>query len=542
MIIMNKNKFYTFLFLLTAVTVFAQQKPVQTSIDSTKIKIGSQFHLTLKTNVDTLSRVTFPESKNFGALEVLESYPVDTLKKDVRYELIKRYGLTQFDSGRYVIPSLPVVINNKSFQTDSLYIEVANITVDTLKQPMFDIKPIIPGESGIGNWWKYLLVIIVIVAIAFLIYWYIKKYKKEKAKEIVYATPIEKATAHLKDLEKKDFLEQGEIKTYYSELTDIVRTYIEEAIQIPAMESTTAELLEALRKTVVQKKMNLSRETFEQLEKVLKNADLVKFAKSKPLDFEIAEDRNRIEKTIVVIDKSIPKEVEEDIDYTEIGKANQLKKKKKKRITIAVLSIVLAFLLIGIYIGFTKGFGYLQDNIIGHPTKELLEGEWVKSEYGNPGVNIETPKVLKRLDISTMVSKEMLAAVKDMQMFGYGAMYDDFFVLVGTNKYPSAVDIDLNMALDGNIKMWEAQGAQNILVKQEEFQTPEGITGLRAYGTFSVINSDLKKSTKLYYEVLFFKQDQGLQQILIMQKEADEYANEILERIKSSVEFRKVNN
>ena len=84
-----------------------------TSIDTVKNKIGAEFKLSLKTNVDTLSKVKFPESKFFGALEVLESYKVDTVKKGDRYELIKKYGLTQFDSGKYTIPRIPIIINGK---------------------------------------------------------------------------------------------------------------------------------------------------------------------------------------------------------------------------------------------------------------------------------------------------------------------------------------------------------------------------------------------------------------------------------------------
>ena len=100
-------------YFLFSATVFAQQKQVQTSIDTTKNKIGAEFKLTLKTNVDTLSKVVFPNVKNFGALEVIQSYPIDTIKKNDRYELIKKYGLTQFDSGKYTIPSIKILINNK---------------------------------------------------------------------------------------------------------------------------------------------------------------------------------------------------------------------------------------------------------------------------------------------------------------------------------------------------------------------------------------------------------------------------------------------
>ena len=147
------------LLLLLSTAVFAQQKQVVTSIDTIKNKIGAEFKLSIKTTVDTSSKVIFPKLKNIGALEVIQSYPIDTVKTDDRYELIKKYGLTQFDSGRYVIPSIKIFINSKPFLTDSLLVEVANVQVDTLKQKMFDIKDIAAADNSIGDWWKYLLII-----------------------------------------------------------------------------------------------------------------------------------------------------------------------------------------------------------------------------------------------------------------------------------------------------------------------------------------------------------------------------------------------
>jgi len=158
------------LLLLSATTVFGQQKRVTTSIDTIKNKIGAEFKLTLKTEVDTLSKVVFPNLKNFGALEVISSYPIDTILKNNRYELIKKYGLTQFDSGKFTIPSVRILINNKAFLSDSLRVEVTNVQVDTLKQKMFDIKNIIPAQNSFfGTWWKYLLALLMIAGIGALI-------------------------------------------------------------------------------------------------------------------------------------------------------------------------------------------------------------------------------------------------------------------------------------------------------------------------------------------------------------------------------------
>src|SRR5690606_33163235 len=141
--------------------------------------------------------------------------------------------------------------------------------------------------------------------------WKKKQTKTSKEPEVVY-TPIEKATIGLKKLEEKQLIEKGAIKDYYSELTDIARTYLEEAVKIPAMENTTAELIENLKLTAIKRNLAFSDEMISSLEKVLKQADLVKFAKSKPLDFEIVEDRNSIEKTLRTMHGIIPLKTPEE--------------------------------------------------------------------------------------------------------------------------------------------------------------------------------------------------------------------------------------
>jgi hypothetical protein len=532
------------LVLLLSTAVFAQQKQVVTSIDTIKNKIGAEFKLSIKTTVDTSSKVIFPKLKNLGALEVIQSYPIDTVKMDGRYELIKKYGLTQFDSGRFVIPSVKIFINSKPFLTDSLLVEVANVQVDTLKQKMFDIKDIAAADNSIGDWWKYILILVVIAGIGALVYWYIKKQQKKKIEEELFKTPIEKATSLLDTLEKKELWQKGEVKAYYSELTDIARNYIEEAIEIPAMESTTSELILGLRAASVKKKMTLSQETIENLERVLKQADLVKFAKSKPLDFEITDDRNKIQKAILTLDNSIPVEVavEEDVLLNEMQRQKQIQiqlgKQRKKRIITAGAAVLFLLAATTMFFIITKGFDYVKDNIFGHPTKELLEGEWIKSEYGNPGVLIETPKVLKRIDLTKTLPKEGMALIKEMQSFAYGSVLDRFYLMVSTLKFKQETAIDLAKSMDGVLQSLESQGAKNMIVKQEDFETNEGIKGLKAYGTFSQIDGDKQTSAKMYYEVLLFSQEGGLQQIVLFHEEGDGYAKEISDRVLNSVELK----
>jgi predicted RNA binding protein with dsRBD fold (UPF0201 family) len=80
----------------------------------------------------------------------------------------------------------------------------------------------------------------------------------------------------------------------------------------------------------------------------------VKFAKSKPLDFEITEDRNKIQKAILTLDNAIPVEVaeEEDTLLNEAQRQKQIQiqlKKKNKRIAISVASVLMLLTLTTVY-------------------------------------------------------------------------------------------------------------------------------------------------------------------------------------------------
>jgi len=529
----DMNKKLLLIFLLFSFASFSQNGKVVTSVDTIKNKIGAQFTLTIKATADSTASVLFPKSKQFGKLEVINSYPVDTVRKDALYELVKKYGLTQFDSGTYTIPRLPVVFNKKTLFSDSIRVEVMNVKVDTLKQKLYDIKDIVKTNEA-GKWWIWVLIILALGVLAYFGY---KYYKKQQGKERIpetYKTPIEKATSLLQQLERKELVQKGEVKAYYSELTDIARNYIEEVIRIPAMESTTSELIEKLRLASVQKNIALNPETVTNLEKVLFQADLVKFAKEKPLEYEIADDRKRIESAIITIDHSVPVDSEQEASAQNELIRQQILKRRKKRQLYENIAL-------GFVVGFSVVIALFATGLIdvfGPNTKKMLEGEWIYSEYGNPGVAAETPKVLTRLDANKILDPKAIAILKDFQIFGYGDMTDPICVMISTYKYKQATEIDLATIVEGSIKDLENKGAQNILVKQEEFTTKAGISGIRSFGTMSVIDENKKKSSKRYYEMLYFKQDEGLQQVFVSHEEGDKYGEGILERIIASTELK----
>lgn len=530
---------YFLLFLFFSVCGFAQQ--ISSTVDSSQIKIGSQFHLIIKASVNAKDKVVFPNAKNFGALEVLESYPIDTIQNNSQYELIKKYGLTQFDSGRYVIPRLLVKINQKEFRTDSLSIIVNNVKVDTTKQQMYDIKDIIATEKEPSSeWWKLFVLLVLVVASGFASYFIIKRLQKNsEQKEEFFASPIEKAISYLQNLDKKQLVQRGDVKEYYSEMTDIARTYIEESIAIPAMESTSSELMEALKKAISEKKMFVNREELDKFRQVLENADLVKFAKSKPLQFEIEKDKSIVDKFILIIDKALPrKEEEAETLFAEEVRRKEMKKQQFRRTAISIgIAVVLFVISIGIFM-FTFGLDYLKENYWGYSTKELLEKEWIASEYGLPAIVIETPKVLKRNN-DEKIQNNLPENVKAINRFAYGSITDDFSLLLLTTAFKDTTALDVEVALENNLKELERLGAKNIIMKTADFENVKGLSGKKSYGTFSVFNDELDEDQKMSYEIVVIAQAGGAQEFFLIYKEEDEHAKQIIEKIQNSIELRK---
>jgi hypothetical protein len=531
-----KHFLYFFVFLFCHVT-WAQSKRVQTSVDSTRVKIGSQITITYQTVVDTLSKVDFPEGLSMGALEVLESYVVDTLKKENKYYLTKKYGITQWDTGSYLIPSLPIFINEKMFMTDSVRVEILKVAVDTLKQPMFDIKGLIEPKSNKTNWWNIIVIVLIILVSGGAIYYFLKNRKKSIfiEEEINYATPIEKAMTKLEKLKSNRLEEQEEIKSYYSMLTDIARDYIEETIDIPAKESTTNELIATFKKAMGHKKMAVNKETLVHLESVLKQADLVKFAKSKPLSFEIVEDTQKISAIIKNIDESIPQVIEEDLVVNEANIEEIKRRRKTKKIFIGVIVFLFAILNIGGYIIATKGWDGLKNMIFGNPNKELLEGEWVLSTYGNPPIRIETPLVLKRGNLDDILDENIREKVANYQYFSLGEELME--ITLTTVSFKDTLNADLNVFLESSLKELENKGAHTILVKDEVYETEAGVNGIKAYGTMMIPIGNSKEEVKAAFYTLLFKQEGGFQQIVIFHPDDDPYASDIRKRIMDSVEL-----
>jgi hypothetical protein len=517
---------------------------VTSSIDSTAIKIGEELRYRIQVDVDSTSLVVFSEEQTFQPLEIINSYPIDSTKKGGYYKLTKTYGLTQFDSGAYTIPKQKIIIGDKIFYTDSLKVQVNPVVVDTTKQKLFDIKPITDVQRTRSNLWAYIaLVLLALLAVTGLVYWFFwRKKPLTEAEKIAALPPYERAKLALEKLDEDHYFKNEDVKMFYSDLTLILRQYLDEKVYDQSLESTTDELVFRLKTLQAANQISLGANTIRNIETILKRADLVKFAKSKP-DFELAKlDKGTIGLEIKQVKEGLPEPTEEellqDLAYREALESKQ-KRKKQKQIgagAVGVFVVAITFLIV------QSGFTNVKDTVLRNPSKLLLEKtHWVKSEYGAPGITLSTPNVLERQ--TDKVSEEMKDKAQ-LVAFACAGKDTPIDVFVTSSKYASEtgedgkekeVPIDVLESTEAVLDRFEKEGAKNIISRNEQFITPNGQEGVKTFGTAEFIINDTL--TKGAYVVLGFSTPNLLQQVILIWKEDDVYADQIIERILNSIEL-----
>ena len=539
--------FFMMFFIVFFNSSFGQQ--IKSAIDSTSIQIGEEIKLKLSVEVEATDLVVFPETKTVGLLEVIASYKIDTLKNKQKYILNKEYGLTQFDSGHYTIPQQKIIINSKTFLSDSILVEVRDVAVDTTKQKLFDIKPVIDVEKpseGFPIWIVYVLVgLMFLGAVLYLVFFRKTKAEREAENKL---PPFEEALQNLTKLDSEGLLASNEYKKYYSELTEVLKKYLDEKVYDNALESTSEELITQLELLRDSGKLPISKEAIVKLNKVLQTSDLVKFAKSQPDEGTAKVDRDTIENMLRETKQAIPEPTEEELLLNEEYRLEQLRKKKQKKIIYASITGVSIILLAVMGLGIKYGFSELKDEVFGHPTKELLEGKWIRSAYGDPAIVITTPIVLKR------ISNEQLEAM-NTQSFAYGSMTSNFALILNTTQIPEsaqasmsldseegteteAQNIDLEQVNEMTLQRLTQEGATNLIVKQEEY-SGNGLTGMKAFGSLNVENPLTSRTVVANYEIITFQQENSLQQIIVFYQQGDNYAEEIVKKVLDSAELKK---
>ena len=384
--------------------------------------------------------------------------------------------------------------------------------------------------------------VVILLIIGGLLYWFFwRKKPLTDAEKIAALPPYERAKLALENLDEERYFENKEIKTFYSDLTLILRQYLDEKVYDQSLESTTDELVFRLQTLKAANQIDLSTNTIRNIETILKRADLVKFAKSKP-DFELAKlDKSTIGLEIEHVKEGLPEPTEEellqDLKYREKLERKQKRNKRNKIITLLIGALVLTVTVLIIRSGFTT----VKDTLLRNPSKILLEKTaWVTSEYGAPGVTISTPEVLARQLIEL---PEKMKGKVQISSFAYAGSETPIDVLITSSKYASEpndgdekeVAIDVLKATEGVLDGFEKDGAKNIISRNEQFITPNGQEGVKTFGAAEFLIDDIL--TKGKYVVLGFSTPDLLQQIVLIWKEGDVYADQIMERILNSIEL-----
>ena len=274
----------TIFLLLFGLSAHAQRVSVSANVDSTNMVIGDKFQLHL---VTSYPQNTALESIDLSALKGIENLDIeaetnwDTAKVGQEILLRKDLTLQVWDSGYYWIPEIPFVLKQNGqlnvYKTNRIPINVASVILQDSIQ-LADIKDIIREQA---NWEDYLALIVAFLMICFAgLAYYI--WQKRQAQKAAPPVPEIKLPAHeialtaLNTLKEEKLWQQGEIKKYQSRLTYTIREYLENRYEVPALESTTDEILRSL------KKVDFDSSWKDKLQNILQVADLVKFAKAKP--------------------------------------------------------------------------------------------------------------------------------------------------------------------------------------------------------------------------------------------------------------------
>jgi len=523
-------------------SITTNSQSVTASVESDSILIGKELSYTINVSLEKSENIIFPDSTSFIPFELISETSIDTTKQENGYIFSKKYEITSFDEGEYIIPKIKIQIGDKLFSTDSKKITVNLVEVDTTKQGLYDIKPSFDKFSSIeilklSLKKNYPIILFTVLLIISLLYFRSKivEFFNPLLNIKPALRPIELIKKRLSDLEKINIDTSYEIKLFYSELTFALRCFFEKEVYDKALESTTGELILKLNNLSEIKSFAISKDSIKIVEDIFQRADLVKFAKFLPEKSVIQNDLKTINEEVKLFSELLSEPSEEE-KLKNLNYQKQAEKKlRNERLKIVSISTLSLLIILFIFSGFINGFQYTLDKITFDHNLRLLNKNWTKSEYGSPGIFAETPDALVRLNID---NEFLYNDYKMDSQFYFSDSNEsiEFFI----SNYSSESKIEpqnFQLILESSLDDLESRGLQNMLVKYEEFETKNKGKGLLISGT-----TDFKISDKKYksgnYNVIGFLTETGFKTAILLTHEK-RYVNEIRERIINSIEVLK---
>lgn len=323
---MRNLRYRLFIILsLLSFAAFAQSvaPKVTATVEPDSVMIGDRFTLTIDVEKDLVQSLFFPsfQSENLEAekgapsLECIVDHAIDTLKRDGRKLLLrKRYTLAAFDEGIYNLGRPSVLYADKNIvdtlygTRDSLTIVVKTFKIDSTSV-LCDLKPQKSMPFRFGEISGYLSVALLVLALAVVAIWLLARHLAKRGKSLTDLFKPEPplpphivAIAALEELQNQKLWQNNKHKEYYSALSDILRTYLDGRFGVGAMEMTTDEIIDAVAD------IELPQKSAMDLVSVLRDADLVKFAKAMP---EASENESAYSKVYYFVEETKPVEISE---------------------------------------------------------------------------------------------------------------------------------------------------------------------------------------------------------------------------------------
>lgn len=281
---MRKKQFiYLFLISLLPVSLWGQKITVNAKLDSTVLWIGDQAKLTFEVSQQPNQKVIMPIFSDtiVGGLEMVEPVKMDTVKNsDGHIQVNQTYTVTAFQDSLLYIPPFPFVSGGDTVWSKSLSLKVVQpFQIDTAANTITDIKPVLEPKF---DWLGLIKTIFIILLIAVFVIGAFILIRKLVQKKPVFENAKKEPDipAHLVALGELDRIkneklwQQGRLKEFHTQLTDVIRIYIEKNFHVNSMEMTSEEILESLKVVQLEQKS-----AFLGLKQILQLADLVKFAK-----------------------------------------------------------------------------------------------------------------------------------------------------------------------------------------------------------------------------------------------------------------------
>ena len=284
-----KNFLFSILFILSASAgLYSQDVTISTAFDSSRIYIGDQIFYTVTIDQPAGLNLTIKPLRDSLCrnIEILTGPAYDSSFTDSRLRIMNKYLIPSFDSGLYNVPPVYAEINTasgiKRFYSDYSVLEVMRVKItppDTTAK-IFDIVKPYRAPLTIGEILPWVLLAGAVAALIWGLIILVRKLKKVHKEPDIVINPDPAHIIAFRELEKlkeEQLWQKGEVKQYYSRLTEIIRQYLENRYGVFSLEMTTSETLDALYKSGFMKD-----ELYSLLKTILNGSDLVKFAKYKP--------------------------------------------------------------------------------------------------------------------------------------------------------------------------------------------------------------------------------------------------------------------